>query len=439
MHTQQLRSPVAVRFSSDPSPHRMSDMARGLIGSEVLKIAAEVRALQASGADVCNLTVGDFSPTEFRIPKMLEDGVVEALRRGETNYPPSSGMLPLRTAIQESFERWFGLAYPIESVLVAGGARPIIYAVYRAVCDPGDRVVYPVPSWNNNHYVHLCGATGVPVRCPSTDAFLPTAEALREPLRDARLLALCSPLNPSGTCFDAATLGAIGDLVLAENARPERAGRPLYVMYDQVYWMLTFGGRRHVDPVGLRPELAPYTIYVDGISKAFAATGVRVGWAIGPPDVVDRMSSHLGHVGAWAPRAEQVATTTWLRSPDAIEGYRREITSSLETRLAALHEGFASLARSGLPVEAIAPMGAIYLSVRFDLVGRALRGGGTLATNEDIRRVLLQRAGLAMVPFQAFGLEEDSGWFRLSVGAVSLEQIRALFPRLRTVLGEMLV
>jgi len=151
------------------------------------------------------------------------------------------------------------------------------------------------------------------------------------------------------------------------------------------------------------------------------------------------MSSHLGHVGAWAPRAEQVATTTWLRSPDAIEGYRREITSSLETRLAALHEGFASLARSGLPVEAIAPMGAIYLSVRFDLIGRALRGGGTLATNEDIRRMLLQRAGLAMVPFQAFGLEEDSGWFRLSVGAVSLEQIRALFPRLRTVLGEMLV
>jgi aspartate aminotransferase len=437
MQTQQLQSPVAVRFSPESSPHRLSDMARGLIGSEVLKIAAEVRALQATGADVCNLTVGDFSPTEFRIPKLLEDGVVEALRRGETNYPPSSGMLPLRTAIQESLERWFGLVYPIESVLVAGGARPIIYAVYRAVCDAGDRVVYPVPSWNNNHYVHLCGATGVPIRCPSTDAFLPTAAALREPLRDARLLALCSPLNPSGTCFDADTLGAICDRVLDENARPERAGRPLYVMYDQVYWMLTFGGRRHVDPVSLRPEMAPYTIYVDGISKAFAATGIRVGWAVGPPDVVDRMSSHLGHVGAWAPRAEQVATTTWLRSPDAIETYRRELVAGLETRLQALHEGFASLARAGLPVEAIAPMGAIYLSVRFDLVGRALRGGA-LATNEDIRRELLQRAGLAMVPFQAFGLDEESGWFRLSVGAVSLDQIRALFPRLKTVLADLL-
>jgi aspartate aminotransferase len=439
MHTQQLQSPVAVRFPSDPSPHRLSDMARGLIGSEVLKIAAEVRALQAAGTDVCNLTVGDFSPSEFRIPKMLEDGVVDALRRGETNYPPSSGMLPLRTAIQESFERGFGLSYPIESVLVAGGARPIIYAVYRAVCDPGDRVVYPVPSWNNNHYVHLCGATGVPVRCASTDAFLPTAEALREPLRDARLLALCSPLNPTGTRFDADTLGAICDRVLAENARPERAGRPLYVMYDQVYWMLTFGGARHVDPVGLRPGMAPFTIYVDGISKAFAATGVRVGWAVGPPDVVDRMSSHLGHVGAWAPRAEQVATTAWLRSPDAIESYRHELVTGLEARLEALHEGFQSLARAGFPVEAIAPTGAIYLSARFDLIGRALRGGGTLATNEDIRRELLQRAGLAMVPFQAFGLDEESGWFRLSVGAVSLEQIRVLFPRLKSVLGEMLV
>jgi aspartate aminotransferase len=437
MHTQQ-QIPVAVRFPADASSGRLSQMARGLIGSEVLKIAAEVRALQATGADVCNLTVGDFSPTEFRIPKMLEDGVVEALRRGETNYPPSSGMLSLRTAIQESYERSFGLAYPIESVLVAGGARPIIYAVYRAVCDPGDRVVYPVPSWNNNHYVHLCGATGVPVRCPSTDAFLPTAEALREPLRDARLLALCSPLNPSGTCFTAATLGAICDRVLAENARPERAGRPLYLMYDQVYWMLTFGATQHVDPVGLRPEMAPYTIYVDGISKAFAATGVRIGWAVGPPDVVDRMSSHLGHVGAWAPRAEQVATTAWLAAPAAIESYRRDLVAGLETRLEALHEGFRALARAGHPVEAIAPMGAIYLSARFDLIGRKLRNGGTLATNEDIRRELLQRAGLAMVPFQAFGLDEESGWFRLSVGAVSLEQIRTLFPRLETVLRDML-
>jgi len=437
MSPRQLESPIAIRFASNDAPGRLSCMARGLVGSEVLKIAAEVRALQAAGTDVCNLTVGDFSPGEFRIPRALEDGVVEALRKGETNYPPSSGMLPLRQAIVETFEREFGLAYPIESVLVAGGARPIIYAVYRALCDRGERVVYPVPSWNNNHYVHQVDAAGVPVICHADTAFLPTAEMLRVPLRDARLLALCSPLNPTGTLFDATTLGAICDLVLAENARPERRERPLFVMYDQVYWMLRFGDAPHVDPVSLRPEMAPYTIYVDGISKAFAATGLRVGWAVGPSDVIDRMSNHLGHVGAWAPRAEQVATTAWLKTPNAIESYREELVEGLEARLVALHDGFATLAAEGFPVRAIAPMGAIYLSARFDLVGRVTREGNKLETNEDIRRELLRSAGMAVVPFQAFGLMEDSGWFRLSVGAVSLEQIRALFPRLRAALGTM--
>jgi aspartate aminotransferase len=132
-----------------------------------------------------------------------------------------------------------------------------------------------------------------------------------------------------------------------------------------------------------------------------------------------------------------VATTAWLRAAEAVEGYRRDLVAGLETRLEALHEGLKALARAGHPVEAIAPMGAIYLSARFDLIGRTTRDGARLATNEDIRRELLQRAGVAVVPFQAFGLAEDSGWFRLSVGAVSVEQIRAMFPRLEAALADL--
>jgi aspartate aminotransferase len=435
--TRQTESPLAVRFPSSPGPGRSSVMALGLAGSEILKIAGEVRALKAAGADVCDLTVGDFAPSEFRIPKTLEDGVIEALRKGETNYPPSSGIPALRQAIAETFEREHGLAYPAESVLVAGGARPIIYSVYRALVDAGERVVYPVPSWNNGHYVQMVGAEGVPVACGADTAFLPTAAKLREALRGARLLALCSPSNPSGTMFDADTLGAIADLVLAENARPERSGRPLFVMYDQVYGMLRFGGRAHVDPVSLRPELAPYTLVVDGISKAFAATGLRVGWSLGPPDVIERMNHHLGHVGAWAPRPEQVATTALLRAPAVVAAYRDELVEGLGARLDALHDGFTTLAAEGHPVTALAPMGAIYLSVRLDLTGRTTRDGVRLTTHEEVRRALLERAGMAVVPFQAFGLAEARGWFRLSVGAVSLEQIRALWPRLRRALEEM--
>lgn len=405
---------------------RVSAMAAGLIGSEILKIAGEIRAMVADGAEVCNLTVGDFSPAEFRIPEFLEDAVGEALRAGETNYPPSDGVAALRSAVSEFTRRRLGLEYPVERVLVTGGSRPGIYAVYRALVDPGDRVVYPVPSWNNNHYVHLVGAEGVPVVCQPEDDFLPTRALLEPVVAGARLLALNSPLNPTGTAFTPEALGEICDLVLEENRRRGPDERPLYLMYDQVYWMLTFPPTVHVDPVSLRPEMAEYTVYVDGISKSFAATGVRVGWTLGPADVTARMASILGHVGAWAPRAEQVATARLLREDAVIDAYHAGMKEGVRARLDALYAGLMRLREEGFPVDAMVPMGAIYLSARF-----ALHGRGGPGSNEDVRRWLLEAAGLAVVPFQAFGMKEDSGWFRLSVGAVSLPEIEAMFGRLR--------
>ncbi|HEU4563221.1 MAG TPA: aminotransferase class I/II-fold pyridoxal phosphate-dependent enzyme [Gemmatimonadaceae bacterium] len=416
---------------------RVSTMAEGLVGSEILKIAGEIRAMRAQGAEICNLTVGDFDPNEFRIPRQLEEEIEAALRHGETNYPPSNGMPALRQAVRDHYERWLTLDYPLDSILITSGSRPGIFATYMTLVDPGDRVVYPVPSWNNNHYVHLSGAQGVPVPCGAGDDFLPTRDALADAVRGARLLALNSPLNPAGTCFDADALGGICDLVLEENARRSRRDRPLYVMYDQVYWMLTFGETRHVDPVTLRPEMAPYTIYIDGVSKAFAATGLRVGWIVGPEDLVRPMSSFLGHVGAWAPRAEQVATARWLSRPEDVAAYREELTGGLQLRLGRLHDGLMAMRDSGLPVEAIVPMGAIYLSARFALAGRRTPEGETLRTNEQIRQWMLHAAGLAAVPFQAFGAAEDDGWFRLSVGATSVEEIDRTLPRLRAAIEEL--
>lgn len=410
---------------------RVSSMAEGLVGSEILKIAADIRGMVAAGKQICNLTVGDFSPAEFRIPRFLEDAVVEALRAGETNYPPSDGVLDLRKEIQALYARWLGLDYPLESVLVTSGSRPGIYGTYRALVDQGDRVVYPVPSWNNNHYVHMVGAEGVAVPTRAEDAFMPTRAVLEDAVRGARLLALNSPLNPAGTLFTEEQLAGICDLVLEENARRGRGERPLYVMYDQVYGMLTFGRSRHVNPVSLRPEMRDYTVFVDGISKNFAATGVRVGWTVAPADVSAKMAGFLGHVGAWAPRAEQVATARLLAAQAEVESFVETLKGGVQQRLDALYHGFAQMRTDGLPVDVIEPMGAIYLSVRFELAGRRVPDGKTLRTNEEIRHYLLEAAGFAVVPFQAFGVREDNGWFRLSVGAVSPEVIAETLPRVR--------
>ena len=417
--------------SGTEEARRISTMSEGMSGSEILRIAAEIRAMTEGGQRVCNLTVGDFSPAEFRIPTFLENEIAEALRRGETNYPPSNGVAPLRESVRRFYERAFGLKYEASSVLVTSGSRPGIYGTFRTVVDPGDRVVFPVPSWNNNHYCYLTGAVPVPVATTRDTTFLPTRELLAPVIRGARLLSLNSPLNPTGTAFTPEALGEICDLVLEENARRRNGERPLYLMYDQVYWMLTFGDTRHVDPVSLRPELAPYTIYVDGVSKAFAATGVRVGWVVGPRDIIESMNNFMGHVGTWAPRAEQIATARLLDAPDEVSAYRRQITAGLQQRLNALHDGIVAMRAAGLPVDATAPMGAIYLSARFALNGKRTPDGQLLRTNDDIRRYLLKAAGFAVVPFQAFGVKEDTGWVRLSVGAVSMADIERGLPLLQ--------
>lgn len=416
---------------------RVCEMAGGLAGSEILKIAAEIRQLREGGRQVCNLTVGDFDPAQFRIPDLLARGIEEALARGETNYPPSDGVMPLREAVAGFYRRWLGLEVSPRNVVITSGSRPGLYAAYRTLIDPGDRVVYPVPSWNNHHYCHLVGAVGVPVPTDPENAFLPTAPMLARAVRGARLLVLNSPANPTGTAFDAATLGEICDLVLEENARRESDERPLFLLYDQVYWTLTFNETKHVDPVNVRPEMAEYTVYVDGISKAFAATGVRVGWVAGPPDVIQPMASLLGHVGAWAPRAEQIATARLLADDDAIRAYRTGFTQGVRARLDALYAGVKALRAAGHPVDAIEPMGAIYLSARFSLAGMRAREGAVLRTNEEIRRYLLAEAGLAVVPFQAFGSATEDGWFRLSVGAVSVGEIEEMLPRLTAALNRL--
>jgi aspartate aminotransferase len=419
-----------------PAPGgRVSDMASRLIGSEILRISGEIKALAAAGRSICDLTVGDFNPRYFPVPERLAAAIHQALDWGETNYPPSSGIAELRQAVARFFARELGLAYPVESVLIAGGARPVIYCIYDTLCDPGDRVVYPVPSWNNNHYTHLVRGTGVPVVCSAEDRFMPTRQAVVDLLPGTRLLCLNSPLNPAGTVIGRDALLGICEAVLEENEARERRGeRPLYVMYDQIYWLLRFGGAEHLTPPGLLPEMARYTVFVDGISKAFAATGLRVGWGVGPVDVMSRMSAVLGHIGAWAPRPEQVATVALLDDPAAVREFEEAFQPEVRRRLDLLHAGFQGMKERGLPVDSVPPMGAIYLSVRIAPFGRRTPEGAELRTNDDIRRYVLEAAGVAVVPFQAFGVTTDDGWFRLSVGAVSVAEIEAAMPRLEEAL-----
>jgi len=243
--------------------------------------------------------------------------------------------------------------------------------------------------------------------------------------------------------IDPDVLRKICEMIVEENRRRERAGgKAAWLCYDQVYWQLVFGGGgagavRHVTPPEVVPEVAPYTILLDAASKSFAATGLRVGWAVMPPAARQRMSNVLGHIGAWAPRAEQVATVDLLDDPQGIREFHEAFLREVQVRLDLLHRGLQGLKSRGLPVESIPPMGAIYLTARIHPFGRRTPDGQELRTNDDVRKYVLEAAGVGVIPFQAFGSTEDEGWFRLSVGAVSPGDIEAALPRLEEALRQL--
>ncbi len=398
-------------------------MAEHLIGSEIIKLANEINEKIKKGEAIANLTIGDFDPKVFPIPTVLLEEIINAYKAGHTNYPVANGMLELRQAVAAYVADTQQLTYQPDEILIAGGARPLIYGIYSTLIDPGDKVVYPVPSWNNNHYCHLMQAKGIQVEATQEHHFMPTAADLKPHLKGASLLALCSPQNPTGTVFTKQGLADICDIVLEENASRREGEKPLYIMYDQIYSALTFGMHQHFDPVSLRPELRNYTIYVDGLSKAFAATGIRVGWSMGPQVIMEKMKSILSHIGAWAPKAEQVASAAFLRNKPAIDQYMVAFKSEVEYRLHAFYEGFTSLKKEGFAVDCIEPMAAIYLTVQFDLKGKTTEDGKLLKTTEEVTAFILDKAKFAIVPFSAFGASSDSSWYRLSVGTCHRDKI----------------
>jgi aspartate aminotransferase len=302
------------------------------------------------------------------------------------------------------------------------------------VVNPGDKVLYSVPSWQNDAYSTLTEAESIVIEASADTGFQPTLAQFRPHLGEAAMICICSPGNPTGTVMSERQLREILEAVVAENRSREAAGRrPMFILHDQMYGALVSRGQKHFFPAALVPECARWLISADGVSKAYAGTGLRVGWMLVAPAVGARIRDLLSHAGAWAPKAEQGAVAAFLNDPDAIAEYRAEMDARLAERLGAMHAGFVALRSEGYPVDSINPQGAIYFSARLALHGGRL-DGNTLATDEDIRRALLERAGAAVVPFQAFGVPGNTGWFRLSAGAVSLDEIRELFPRLKTML-----
>lgn len=412
---------------------KLSLLSETLIGSEIVKLGNEINDLVRNGQKIYNCTIGDYKSSIFKIPDELKEYIKEAYDSGYTTYPPAEGNLNLRSAISKFLLEHQLLHYTEKEIQVASGGRPLIYAIYRALVDKGDKVIYPVPSWNNNHYTHFNEGQHITIQTLPENKFMPTPEEIKPHLKGAALISLCSPLNPTGTTFDREQLEKICDLVLSENLSRGENEKKLYILYDQIYWNLRQPGINHYDPVSLRPGLRKYTIFVDGISKSLAATGLRVGWSMGPEEVISKVKAILSHIGAWAPMAEQVATSKFLLNQKAFGDYTDSINKLAKTRLQELYLGFCSLKNKGLPVDAISPEGGIYLTVKIDIRDRKTKDSQILDTHHKVWDYILREARLALVPFSSFGSNQME-WYRLSIGTIEEDEIGEIIYNLEKAL-----
>ena len=416
---------------------RLSDLAETLIASEIVRLGATIKEKIRSGEHIYNYTIGDFDSSEFPIPQLLQDEIINAYKDGKTTYPAAEGELVLRKAVADFTAKNQGVNYTPQEILISAGGRPLIYSVYRTIVDDGDKVIYPVPSWNNNHYIHFTHGEHVVIESTRENNFMPTAAQIAPHIKGATMLALCSPLNPTGTTFNKEELEAICDLVIAENKQRKEAEKKLYLMYDQIYWTLTFGDTKHYNPVALRPEMKAYTIFIDGISKAFAATGVRVGWAMGPQEIIVKMRSLNSHIGSWAPMGEQHAVAKFLEQDNAVQDYLVHFKKEVDFRLRKIYEGFKQLKQEGFAVDAIVPQAAIYLTVQINLVGKKTAEGKLLNEQTEVTEYILSDAKLALVPFGAFGAGKESNWYRISVGCCKKEEIDTVLKQLKEALEKL--
>jgi len=415
---------------------KLSNLAENMVGSEIVKLGNAISERIKQGEKIYNYTIGDFNPSVFPIPAALEALIVAAYQDKNTNYPPADGIAELRSSVAAFVQQQQGITYGQQEILIAAGGRPLIYTLFKVIVNTEDKVIYATPSWNNNHYVHMNHGLHCVIETSPENNFMPTAADIAPHIQGAALLCLCTPQNPTGTTLGKEELAKICDLVIAENERRGEHEKKLYVMFDQMYGTLTYGDTQHSCPVSINPAMKAYTIYIDGISKSFAATGVRVGWSMGPAHVIAKMKALLSHVGAWAPMAEQVATAAYLQDGAAIAEHFAHFKAELEERLQRIYNGIVALRQMGYAVDAIAPQAAIYLTIKFDLVGTS-DGTNLLTKQADVTTYLLNEAKLAVVPFYAFGASHQSPWYRLSVGTCVKEEIDEMLAKLEAALAKL--
>jgi aspartate aminotransferase len=358
--------------------------------------AAKARALREAGRDIISLTLGE---PDFATPPHVIEAAHAAALRGETKYPAVSGTPALKNAIRAKFLRDSNLDFPHENILVGNGARQIIYDALTATLDEGDEILVPAPYWNA--YPRMAGAKPIFIDCAADDDFLPDPEKIAHAITPrTKWLVLNYPNNPTGAVSPPEYLQTLAETL--------RRFPQLWVMSDDMYEHLIHDGSKNATIAATAPDLAARTLTISGVSKTYAMTGWRVGFAGGPKNLITAMAKVQGQSTGGVSPIAQAAATAALDGPQNLVADMRNTYADRSSRAAA-----ALNAIEGLSCHA--PQGAFYLYPSIaGLLGKTTQGGTRIASDADFCNALLEEAGIATVHGEAFG---KSPHFRISTAA----------------------
>jgi len=391
----------------------ISKMAAAVQPSATLAAGAKARQLKAEGIKVFDFSLGE---PDFKTPEHICQAALKAMQEGQTHYTPASGTAELRGAVARWYQKHHGLSYTAEQVIISNGAKHSLHNVLAATVGPGDEVIIPTPYWVS--YSDLVQMTGAEYRLVETSpesGFKMTPAQLKAALTPrSKLLMLNSPCNPTGAVYSKQELEALADVVLEAS---------IAVLSDEIYEQLTYGDVQSTCFATLRPELLERTVLVSGASKSYAMTGWRIGWALGPANVIKAMGNVQSQQTSCPSSVSQCAAVA------ALEGDQKCV-ADMRREFAARRDLVCQRLQKMPAVRLQPPDGAFYafFSVA-DHFGRTL-AGKKVTDSASFCTVALESAHVNLVPGSAFGAE---GFVRLSF-ATSREQLNGGLDKLEQLL-----
>ena len=394
----------------------ISDRAKRIKPSPTLAMDAKAKAMKATGVDIVNFGVGE---PDFDTPDNIKDAAIKALQEGFTKYTPVGGIDLLKDTIIEKFRRDNNLNYSREEIIVSCGAKHSLYNIAQALLNPGDEVIIPSPYWvSYPDQVLLNDAIPVFVKTYESDSFMVKKEALNSAVtRKTKALILNTPSNPTGLTYDKETLEIIADVVLKHN---------IFVISDEIYEKLTYDGFKHVSIASLDNEIKARTIVVNGLSKAYAMTGWRIGYAAGPKEIIKAMTNIQSQSTSNPTSIAQKAAVEALKGPqDFITTMRDEFDRRRKFLIGELN--------SVPGISCLSPTGAFYAFPNMSKLYEKSTDDRHISSSSDLALYLLEEAKVALVPGEAFG---DDSCIRLSY-ATSIDEIKKGINRIREAVGKL--